>query len=344
LESATYHLLHVGPPWKLIECQESESDRCVEGILGIGYTSNEVQVNRNGKNAYPNVPQLMVDQNLIQSNAYSLWLDDLESSTGLILFGGVNTDKYYGKLSTLPIARYRGQSTPSEFIIAMTGLNFIGGDGSNQTVTSGATIPVLLDSGSSLTYLPNDIASALFKLFGAKYDTRSEVAYVPCSLAKSGTSLDFTFSNPVIRVPLEELVIDPGPRSDGNRLTFQDGSPACIFGISGSGRSTNVLGDTFLRSAYVVYDLDNNEISLAQTNFNSTKDSIKEISKGPDSVPDATGVSGAINPVPSQTGGGRLGVPTQTGVVGGNKGGAAALQVPLSRIVLAVGVFGLFAL
>jgi len=299
--------------------------------------SNEVQVNRNGKQAYPNVPQLLVNQKLIQSNAYSLWLDDLEASTGLILFGGVNTEKYHGSLSSLPIAKYQGQSAPSEFIIAMTGL--ISDDGNkNQTVALDSTIDVLLDSGSSLSYLPDDTASALFDMFDAKYDSKSQAAYVPCSLANSPGTLDFVFTDPTISVPLNELVINPGPRSDGSILTFQDGSAACIFGISNSGDSTNVLGDTFLRSAYVVYDLDNNQISLAQTNFNSTKDNIKEITTGPNSVPDTTGVSGVANAIPTQSGG-RVGSPTQ--VPGGSiKGHAATLQVPPSMIVFFIGMFG----
>jgi Eukaryotic aspartyl protease len=333
LALAIYHPRQVGLPPKLARCQELEPDCYVEGILGIGYMSNEVQVSRNGKQAYPNVPQLLVNQKLIQSNAYSLWLDDLEASTGLILFGGVNTEKYHGSLS-------------SEFIIAMTGPIFSSGD-NNQTITSGSTIPVLLDSGSSLSYLPDDTASALFSLFGARYDTKSQAAYVPCSMANNPGTLDFVFTEPTISVPLSELVIDPGPRSDGSRLTFQDGTDACIFGISNSGDSTNVLGDTFLRSAYVVYDLDNNEVSLAQTNFNSTKDNIKEITSGSNSVPDATGVSGVANAVPTQTGGGRLGSPTQTGgtIPGGNsKGQAASLQVPPSMIVFFIGILSSFVL
>jgi hypothetical protein len=59
------------------------------------------------------------------------------------------------------------------------------------------------------------------------------------------------------------------------------------------------LGDTFLRSAYVVYDLANNEISLAQTNFNATGTNVVEIGTGTGSVPDATTVA---NPVAATAG------------------------------------------
>ncbi len=42
-----------------------------EGVLGIGYALNEVQVNRGGGSPYANLPQHMVNNGLIKSNAYS---------------------------------------------------------------------------------------------------------------------------------------------------------------------------------------------------------------------------------------------------------------------------------
>ena len=41
-----------------------------ESVLGIGFVASEVAVRRGGA-AYPNLPQLMVDQGVIQTNAYS---------------------------------------------------------------------------------------------------------------------------------------------------------------------------------------------------------------------------------------------------------------------------------
>lgn len=42
-----------------------------EGVLGIGYTINEAQVNWGSGVPYSNLPQRMVDQGLINTNAYS---------------------------------------------------------------------------------------------------------------------------------------------------------------------------------------------------------------------------------------------------------------------------------
>ena len=111
-----------------------------------------------------------------------------------------------------------------------------------------------------------------------------------------------------------------------------------ILGIAPAGSSTPVLGDTFLRSAYVVYDLHNNEISLAQTNFNSTGSNIMEITNS--SVPDATGVASAVTSVAAQTGGGRLnGIPSVS-----STGGAAFMTAAPILGAGAMAAFGMFAL
>ena len=186
-----------------------------EGILGIGYAANEAIVAYSTE-TYLNVPQKMVQGGLINSNAYSLWLNDLDASTGSILFGGVNTEKYTGSLQTLPIIKEQG--VYAEFIIALTGVGFNGKSGS---IASGLATPALLDSGSSLMYLPDDVATKIFKATGATYDSNQGAAFVDCSLANNDSTIDFTFSSPTISVAMNELVIVAG---------YQGREPICILG------------------------------------------------------------------------------------------------------------------
>ena len=257
-----------------------------QGILGIGYEVNEVQVGRAGKQAYRNLPSQMTQDKLTQSNSYSLWLNDLSSNQGSILFGGIDSEKFEGSLQTLPIQANSGVF--AEFLITLTGLKLGSSD-----VGSDLALAVLLDSGSSLTYLPDSMVETIYNAVGAQYDAQEGAAYVPCSLADEKSDLTFTFTAPSIAVEMNELVLDL-VTDGGRRPRFSDGTSACLFGIAPAGSGTNVLGDTFLRSAYVVYDLDNNQISLAQTRFNSTATRVQEIGSGPDSVPGATTVSNAV--------------------------------------------------
>ncbi|KAI9850127.1 MAG: hypothetical protein M1838_006062 [Thelocarpon superellum] len=272
-----------------------------QGILGIGYPDHEAQVIFGDAQEYRNFPETLVSLDLIQSPAYSLWLNDLDANTGSILFGGVDTDKYHGDLSTLPIQLDPGSSQPEEFFIALTGLS-LGG----QSIGGARDDAVLLDSGSSLAYLPDDLSEALYKAIDAQYDPTQGLATIDCSVISKSQTLDFSFSGATISVPMAELAIPVQTDSP-----FGDSGEAqlCLFAIEPAGQGPAVLGDPFLRSAYVVYDLGNNEISLAQTVFNATSSSVKEIGSGKGAVPGASTVTNAATASPGETGG-RLGVPT----------------------------------
>ena len=261
-----------------------------QGILGIGYPTNEMQVDRAGKMPYPNLPAALAATGLTQSNAFSLYLNNLSSSTGNVLFGGIDTAQFTGPLWTLPILAQQGGKF-SQFYVTLTGLS-LGSTG----LGSNLALAVLLDSGSSLTYLPDDIVWHIFRLTGAMYDEEDGVAFVPCSLATSTSTLNFIFTSPSIRVPMSELVLDLFD-STSHQVKFSNGVDACLFGIAPSGGGTNVLGDTFIRSAYVVYDLSNNEISMAQSRFNVDSSKIVEITTA--GVPFASPVT---SPIPATWG------------------------------------------
>ncbi|KAK4135389.1 acid protease [Trichocladium antarcticum] len=296
-----------------------------QGILGIGYRLNEVQVGRAGMRPYNNLPAQMVADGHINSNAYSLWLNDLDASTGSILFGGVDTAKYTGTLKALPVEPQRG--IYSEFMITLTGLRL----GDQKLPDGDLALAVLLDTGSSLTYLPDAVVHKLYTALGAVYDGEANAAYVPCTAAQNTTLLSFTFSEPTIAVEMNELVLDL-VTSAGRRPTFHDGVPACLFGVSPAGAGTNVLGDTFLRSAYVVYDLENHRIALAPTAFNATATRVVEIGVGDGAVPGAVVVADPVRATEGLKGG------AGSGGVGSGAGGRMGGAGVLGRLMAAVGV------
>lgn len=144
---------------------------------------------------------------------------------------------------------------------------------------NGFAAPAILDSGTTLTYLPADIANAVMTYVGAVLSDEFG-PLVPCNLSSYAGTLDYTFGGvggPKISVGFNELVL-PAHLTSNTPLTFHDGSPACRFGIRAANPGEQILlGDTFLRSAYVVYDLDAQQIAIAPTNFKSTSSSLHEI-------------------------------------------------------------------
>jgi hypothetical protein len=128
-------------------------------------------------------------------------------------------------------------------------------------------------------------------------------AIVPCDLSKSDATFTFGFggtNGPKINVPLSEFVL-PLTDDSGNPLTFQDGSNACGFGVEAAQGRPILFGDTFLRSAYVVYDLQTNQIALAQTKFGSNAPNIKEFNKD-GSIPGVSKIASEVTVTQTFTG------------------------------------------
>ncbi|KAJ5218925.1 uncharacterized protein N7498_001024 [Penicillium cinerascens] len=239
------------------------------GRLGLSYTYTEGQTSEPNGIIYPNLPLVMVNSGLIQSAAFSIWLNDLDTNEGSILFGGVDTDKYHGTLQTIP---------------------------NLQINNDGVTLPigVVLDTASSMTYLPNEMIFDIYNELGVAWNHTQEIGFLPCTMAEKHMNISFTFTSPTINVGIKEFVLDKG---DYNSSKY-----GCIFGILPSNiTAENILGDTFLRSAYVVYDIANGEVSLANTNFNSTTSNILEIGIGRNAVPGATAVSDTVTVWPTTT-------------------------------------------
>ena len=292
-----------------------------EGELGIGHPLGESQVINNGKAPYNNLPMQMVSKGLINSNAYSIWLNDLNASTGSILFGGVDTTRYHGSLATLPLQKVAG--SVSQFPITLTGMTY-----NSVVVGKNLALAIALVSGDSITYLPNALAQAVMQEVGAYFDPVSGSAFIPCTQATVPGVLNFTFSTVTISIPMSELVLNILDVNDGGipETIGGQGVQACLFGISPALDTPFQLGDTFLRSAYVVFDIDNSEISIAQTNFNPTGSNIMEIGTGTGSVPNATPVVNAVaatqgtvgfsSNIPSPTAASGLGAKTPTSGVG----------------------------
>jgi hypothetical protein len=107
-----------------------------------------------------------------------------------------------------------------------------------------------------------------------------------------------------IKVPVDELVFPLTSEFslDGYTPPELPFSNTCAFGILPGGQGPFILGDTFLRSTYVVYDLKNNLVAVAQTNFNSTTSSIVDFQASATSIPNVSGVASSATVSQTATG------------------------------------------
>lgn len=262
-----------------------------DGILGIGYAANTDAATSQGHN-YANLPEALVNSGAIKSPAYSLWLNKFDG-TGNLLFGGVNKARYQGELQTVPVLPLYGKYY--SLSIALTDISVKKSSGTKNFDT-GLPLAVTLDNGSAFITLPQELIDPILKEIGAGYSKSDGVAYIDCTKPTPDYNVTFSFSGAKVTIPLSELVLDnyaePG---------FPKGN--CILGLAYSQPGVNLMGDSFMRGAYIVYDLANNEISLANTNYDGGDDDIHEIGTGTDAVPGATLMPSAVT---SATGNGAV--------------------------------------
>jgi hypothetical protein len=236
------------------------------GLLGVGYEIGESIVQVEGARAEtPAIYNVLVKQGVINRAAYSLYLNDDGSGKGEVLFGAIDTTKYSGDLVSLPVQpMWDGVTNYTEFLVALTAISVTDDSGTRLLTDSTFAHPALLDSGAVSQYLPAGVADEIFKGFGVIQGT------LPCEYRNSNASLTYTFGGdggPRINVPLSAMIVDDG------YAILPDGRPECQILVTSENGNGVILGDSFLRSAYVVYDLKNNEIAIAQAVLNATSTS-----------------------------------------------------------------------
>lgn len=208
-------------------------------VFGIGLEANEAVTE--DENDYVNFSAQLVQQGLISRNYYSLYLDSPSASTGSIIFGGSDPSKYSGELVALPL-----QNNAAFFVT----LNSFTASGFSYKTD----YPVLLDSGTTITLLPQGTVDSIAKLFpDAEYSESVGLYHVS---GYPDGDLSYNFNGVTIKIPFSALV-EPG----------EDYGASSGYWLDLAYSNTNVLGDNFLRWAYLVYDLDNLEVSIAQSVF-----------------------------------------------------------------------------
>lgn len=192
---------------------------------------------------------------------------------GSILFGAVDKSKYTGQLYTLPMLQaFNTLGSNPGMIITAQSVAILDSESGNKTV-SDIQFPVMLDSGTTFSYLPTEIAEAIGKSFDGEYSSDDQGYIFDCSKVND-TLLSVDFGGFNISANISNFVTSAKDR--------------CVLNVKQS-ESTYMLGDAFLVDAYVVYDLENYEISIAQASFNNQEEDIEVIS---DTVPGATPAPG----------------------------------------------------
>jgi hypothetical protein len=262
------------------------------GIMGLAYPATEAL--KDGQPKYPTFVESLVGAKAIASRLFSLYLNEM-SSYGSILFGGIDTEKYNGNLTTLNLLPSGTEETKVQlFALRLDEVTATHDDGTEETILApkelqGAVWP---DSGTATWNVPTDTYNKLVNMTGVKISGSNAV--IPCSKISNKTTLTFIFSGngtnkAQLEVPLTSFFI-PATLADGSGIAKVDGEEACLLMVKPAAPASGIylMGDPILRSGYWVFDLDNGQVSIAQARLSSTVSNIVAIGAGPHGVMNAT--------------------------------------------------------
>lgn len=279
----------------------TESERQSQGIMGL---APDLRSGFNGDKPYSLVLNSMAQQGIIASRVFALDLRHADAPVGALIYGGLDRNKFIGKLEKVPIIK--GLEGETRLAVSLNTLGITLSQSENYKLQGNDT-NVMLDSGTTISRLQPDVAMPILQALRASSDGDGYFQ-IPCAARYQQGSVDFGFGGMTLKVPFKDFIINVGD-------PFM-----CYVGIALTG-GQQILGDTVLRAGYFVFDWDNEEVHIGQAAVCGDPD-IRTIGKGKNAVPLVSGncrdsdiawTTSAATSKPTETisgGGGSQGMPT----------------------------------
>jgi saccharopepsin len=205
-----------------------------DGILGLGY--DRISVNGIVPPFYK-----MLEQKLIDEPVFAFYLAD-DKGESEVTFGGVNSDSYKGKITTIPLRRKAYWEVDFDAIAY--------GDDTAELESTG----VILDTGTSLIALPSQLAEMLNAQIGAKKNYAGQYA-IDCDKRDSLKDVTFNLAGTNFTLGPYDYVLEVQGSCISTFMGMDFPAPTGPLAI---------LGDAFLRRYYSIYDLGANTVGLAE--------------------------------------------------------------------------------
>lgn len=258
----------------------NEGDSTIS-VFGIGSKNLELRyVNSKGSDpTYENFAYQVAQQQGLKKVAYSICLDPNNDQTkltnGTILFGAVDNSKVSGDFASMRFSDHNG--SPG-FYIQLDSVEVIYNGKSTsdlQNTTSKVSDKAstsLLDAGSSLSFFPSNVFSNVENAIPHDSVT-SNGLIVDCDILQNANNY-FRY-NFVSDSNKEKVSIDVPFYQ--YKITASVGDGKCLLGVASEDSDYVTLGDAFFRSSYLVFNLEDEYISLAKVNTDTSTNSKENI-------------------------------------------------------------------
>ncbi|KAJ3372378.1 hypothetical protein HDU91_003618 [Kappamyces sp. JEL0680] len=218
--------------------------RGTDGLMGLAFDSISKISRASGQNA--NIMDALFGKG--KNNVISFFLSNAEdkNNQGEVTFGGLNPARFTGQLQALPLNS--ASFWQFDFSGTTFSVNGVSGD------AAGSFTNAIADSGTSLMILDDQSAAAINQAIGAQPTNQGVSVFADCQKALQGSDLVMTIQGKKFAIPASIYVISNGGNS-------------CFSGITGGGGAAAgglaILGDTFMRAQYTVFDKANKQVLFA---------------------------------------------------------------------------------
>ncbi|OWP06367.1 aspartic proteinase [Marssonina coronariae] len=200
----------------------------IDGILGLSQSRQDSPV----------FTEALVASKKLESNVFGISINRAAdgANDGEINFGAPNTARYDGSLSYNAVS----ESGDGNWAIPLANVGF----GKSQSNISGRS--AYIDTGTSFIFCPQEDAE-IFHALVPGADSKDNTTYtIPCD---TSTFLTFTFGDRTYSVDPKDWI---SPEIDGVCSSYVHGEAV----VPGNW----LLGDTFLKNVYSLFDVDQNRI------------------------------------------------------------------------------------
>eukprot|EP00126_Sphaerothecum_destruens_P009879 Sdes_comp20616_c0_seq1m15684 len=229
-----------------------------DGILGLGFR----QIAKNG--ATPPFYN-MIAQKLIKKQLFSVWMNSKArpGHGGEIVFGGIDQSHFLGDIHWVPITKQGYWQIRLDHVrVEASGISVRPENITFNTGFFSANGAICIaDTGTSLITGPLEEIRAIHQLLGAtitQSEGGQEMYSVDCESVDLLPAIHFSLGGHEYPLKPEHFI---------SREQRPDGSFACISGLMGLQNKALgplwILGDTWLRRYYTVYDLENLRLGIA---------------------------------------------------------------------------------
>jgi hypothetical protein len=238
-------------------------DTVSSGLTGLGYPSvtrayagTTAKSDRKGANIpYDPVFTSMWKQKLV-APYFSVALNRAGEPPGAIALGGLPgpSIKYQDNWAKSPMQHlFVGAKQANDYqlyVVEASGWDITSSKGAKTAAVANTKAKVVLDTGTTLSYLPPSIASAINKAYdppatqvGGQWTVKCNAKAPKVAMKLGGKSLWF----------------------DGKDMILRAGPNVCLSGIQGtkSAMTPSILGGVFLKNVVAVFDIGAAEIRIA---------------------------------------------------------------------------------